>query len=50
MASVALSGKEKIWIDNFKLHSFTSNHIHMLVMDDSSHDVIPKSMQLVAGR
>ncbi len=22
----------------------------MLVMDDSSHDVIPKSMQLVAGR
>jgi len=25
-------------------------HIHLLVADDSDRDVIPKSMQLVAGR
>ena len=28
----------------------TSNHIHLLVVDDGKRDVIPKSMQLVAGR
>ncbi len=28
----------------------TSNHIHLLVVDDGDRDVIPKSMQLVAGR
>lgn len=28
----------------------TSNHIHLLVVDDSDRDVIPRSMQLVAGR
>lgn len=28
----------------------TSNHIHLLVADDGGRDVIPKSMQLVAGR
>ena len=28
----------------------TSNHIHLLVTDDGDRDVIPKSMQLVAGR
>lgn len=28
----------------------TSNHIHLLVVDDGSRDVIPTSMQLVAGR
>ena len=28
----------------------TSNHVHLLVLDNSGHDVIPKSMQLVAGR
>ncbi len=31
-------------------YSVTSNHIHMLVMDDNLRDVIPKSMQLFAGR
>lgn len=28
----------------------TSNHIHLLVVDDGDRDVIPHSMQLVAGR
>ena len=28
----------------------TSNHIHLLVYDDKAQDVIPKSMQLIAGR
>ena len=28
----------------------TSNHIHILVADDGDRDVIPNSMQLVAGR
>jgi len=28
----------------------TSNHIHLLVVDDGARDVIPNSMQLVAGR
>ncbi len=28
----------------------TSNHIHLLVLDDAGRDVIPRSMQLVAGR
>jgi len=28
----------------------TSNHIHLLVAGDGDRDVIPKSMQLIAGR
>jgi len=28
----------------------TSNHVHLLVFDTGNRDVIPKSMQLVAGR
>jgi putative transposase len=28
----------------------TSNHIHLLVVDDGGRDVIPKSVRLVAGR
>jgi len=28
----------------------TSNHIHLLVVDDGDREVIPNSMQLVAGR
>ncbi len=28
----------------------TSNHVHLLVLDSGNSDVIPKSMQLVAGR
>ena len=28
----------------------TSNHVHLLVIDAGRRDVIPKSMQLVAGR
>lgn len=31
-------------------YMITSNHIHLLVIDDCDRDVIPKSMQLVAGR
>ncbi len=32
---------------NYKV---TSNHIHLLVIDDGEREVIPNSMQLVAGR
>jgi putative transposase len=28
----------------------TLNHIHLLVVDDGERDIIPKSIQLVAGR
>lgn len=28
----------------------TSNHIHLLVVDDGDRDTIPKSIQLIAGR
>jgi REP-associated tyrosine transposase len=31
-------------------YMITSNHIHLLVFDDGDRDVIPNSMQLVAGR
>ena len=31
-------------------YTVTSNHIHILVQDDGERDVIPKSIQLVAGR
>ena len=31
-------------------YTVTSNHIHLLVIDDGKRDVIPKSIQLVAGR
>jgi putative transposase len=31
-------------------YMITSNHIHLLVADDGERDVIPNSMQLVAGR
>jgi putative transposase len=31
-------------------YMITSNHIHLLVADDGEREVIPNSMQLVAGR
>lgn len=31
-------------------YTVTSNHIHLLVVDDSGKDVISRSMQLIAGR
>ena len=31
-------------------YMITSNHIHLLVVDDGDRDVIPNSIQLVAGR
>ena len=31
-------------------YTVTSNHIHLLVRDNSARDIIPKSIQLVAGR
>jgi len=31
-------------------YTVTSNHIHLLVVDDGNRDTIPKSIQLVAGR
>ena len=31
-------------------YTATSNHIHLLVFDGGGRDVIPKSMQLIAGR
>jgi putative transposase len=37
----------KLTILNYMI---TSNHIHLLVVDTGKREVIPKSMQLVAGR
>jgi putative transposase len=31
-------------------YTVTSNHIHLLVADDTDRDIIPKSIQLIAGR
>jgi putative transposase len=31
-------------------YTITSNHVHLLVVDDGGREVIPKAMQLVAGR
>jgi REP element-mobilizing transposase RayT len=31
-------------------YTVTSNHVHLLVRDNGGHDVIPKSIQLIAGR
>ena len=31
-------------------YTVTSNHIHLLVLDDGDRDTIPRSIQLVAGR
>jgi REP element-mobilizing transposase RayT len=31
-------------------YTVTSNHVHLLVRDDGDRDVIPKSIQLIAGR
>ena len=31
-------------------YTITSNHVHLIVFDDSGKDVIPRSMQLIAGR
>ncbi len=31
-------------------YTVTSNHIHLLVVDGGGRDVVPKSMQLIAGR
>jgi putative transposase len=31
-------------------YSVTSNHIHLVVRDDKGEDVIPQTMQLIAGR
>ena len=31
-------------------YAVTSNHIHLLVYDDKAQGIIPKSMQLIAGR
>ncbi len=61
MANVFLFHKEYRKIDIGCQYSFdptfcnrnytvTSNHIHLLVADDGGRDVIPNSIQLVAGR
>ncbi len=31
-------------------YNVTSNHIHLLVVDDKERDIIPNSIQLIAGR
>jgi REP element-mobilizing transposase RayT len=31
-------------------YTVTSNHIHLLVVDDKERDIIPNSIQLIAGR
>lgn len=46
---MAVSSQETVWFDDFELHGYLQ-HVHLLVVDDGERDVIPKSMQLVAGR
>ena len=31
-------------------YAVTSNHVHLLVLDEKGRDVIPQSIKLVAGR
>ena len=39
-----------IYLEESLNHMITSAHIHLLVVDTGKREVIPKSMQLVAGR
>lgn len=48
--AAAVSGKEKVRLVSLLNYMVTSNHFHLLVVDTGKRDVIPKSMQLVAGR
>jgi len=47
--SVALPSQEALW-PTILNYIVTSNHIHLPVVDDGDRDVIPRSVQLVAGR
>jgi REP-associated tyrosine transposase len=46
---VAVSSREALRPDDLELHGH-KYHVHLLVVDDGNRDVIPNSMQLVAGR
>ena len=46
---MAVSGQEAVRPDDFELHGHLQ-HVHLLIVDDGERDVIPNSMQLVAGR
>lgn len=50
MAPVAFRDQEALRTKRAKLHMVTSNHIHVLVRDNGETDVIPRSIQLIAGR
>jgi putative transposase len=47
--AMAVSGKETVRLSILN-YMVTSNHVHLLVVDTGKREVIPKSMQLVAGR
>ncbi|EFK11171.1 conserved hypothetical protein [delta proteobacterium NaphS2] len=47
--AMAVSGKEKVRFEHSELHGYLK-HVHLLVVDTGKMDIIPKSMQLVAGR
>ncbi len=49
MGSMALSSKKTLWLSILN-YTVTSNHVHLLVLDDHGKDVIPQSVKLVAGR
>lgn len=46
---MVISGRKRygLTVLNYRI---TFNHIHLLVADDGERDVLPNSMQLVAGR
>jgi putative transposase len=50
LASVAFRGQEKRYGLSVLNYMVTSNHIRLLVKDVGERDVIPNSIQLIAGR
>ena len=49
MAAMAFRGKKTFCLSVLN-YMVTSNHIHLLARDNGKRDVIPKSIQLIAGR
>ena len=49
MAAVVIPGQKTAWTHNFKLYGHSQSH-HLLAAGDGDREVIPKSMQLIAGR
>ena len=42
--------QKAIWLKRIELYGYFESHIHLLVADDKTRNVIPDSIKLVAGR